>query len=249
LGIKSGFSDREFKYLRHRKMNSNFESELARLKKKFDAEVYPKIKPFVPAARGILKYFFTPQNFYHLIVGLATIVVGIWTYQNFVSGREPNAHLLMDATATVKTNIPTLGDRRLVFLDIFLNNIGKRRIDAIRVSTNELAYCDSGESLKYSCGVQIRKILTSMIQTNQDVDWFNYTNLLECPPGLAPEIDLLGECEMADGTPDFWIEPSDQCHLGHTVVLDKGDYLLKVHLIGKNPSDDFWSRIVYLQVY
>jgi hypothetical protein len=58
----------------------------------------------------------------------------------------------------------------------------------------------------------------------------------------------LGECELDDGTPDFWIEPSDQCHLGHTFVLAKGDYLVKLHFIGVDTNEDFWSRIVYMQV-
>jgi hypothetical protein len=188
------------------------------------------------------------QNWYHLILIIATVIAGWWTWNLFYAERNPNAHLFMDATPTVKTNIPSLGDRRLVFLDVFLNNTGKRKIVAEKVSTNQVAYSDPGETIKYSCGVQIRKILTSLIQTNQDVDWFDDTNQLQCPSGLAPEIDLLGECDEPDGHADFWIEPSDQCHLGHVFILDKGDYLVKIHFIGTNPDQDFWSRIVYMQV-
>jgi hypothetical protein len=209
-------------------------------------DLIKKSKVFVSSK---IKFVFShSQNFYHLMFCLATFVAGVWTYQNFTSGRESNAHLFMDATATIKTNIPSLGERRLVFLDVYLNNTGKRRIDAERVSTNQVAYSDSGETIKYSCGIQIRKILTPLIQTNQDVDWFDNANLLECPPGLPQEVDLLGECDLPDGTPDFWIEPSDQCHLGHAFILDKGDYLVKIHFIGTNPDEDFWSRIVYIQV-
>ena len=188
------------------------------------------------------------QNIYHFVISIATVVAGIWTYHLFIYERNPNAHLLMDITPTVKTDIPELGGRRLVFLDIFLDNTGKRKIVAERVSTNQVAYSDPGETIQYSCGIQIRKILTTLIQTNQNLDWFENSNFFQCPPGLPPEIDLLGECELPDGTPDFWIEPSDQCHLGHALVLSKGDYLLKVHLIGVDPEEDFWSRVVYMQV-
>jgi hypothetical protein len=188
------------------------------------------------------------QNWYHLILIIATFVAGYWTYYLFIAERNSNAHLFMDAKATISTNIPSLGERRLVFLDVFLNNTGKRKIVARRASTNEVAYSDPSETIKYSCGVQIRTILTPLIQTNKSLDWFDDTNLLQCPQGIQPEIDLLGECELPDGTPDFWIEPSDQCHLGHALILVKGDYLVKLHFIGTDPSQEFWSRIVYMQV-
>jgi hypothetical protein len=201
---------------------------------------------------GILhavKYIFShSQNLYHLTFIVATAIAGWWTYHLFYSERNPNAHLFMDAKTTISTNIPSLGEKRLVFLDVFLDNTGKRKIVAERVSTNEVAYSDAGETIQYSCGVQIRKILTTLIQTNKSLDWFDDTNLLQCPQGLPPEIDLLGECELPDGTPDFWIEPSDQCHLGHVLILAKGDYLIKLHFIGTDTNEDFWSRIIYMQV-
>jgi hypothetical protein len=188
------------------------------------------------------------ENWYHLILISATFVAGYWTYYIFISERNPNAHLYMDAKTTISTNTPSLGERRLVFLDVFLDNTGKRKIVAEKVSTNEVAYTDLGETIQYSCGIQIRTILTPLINTNKSLDWFDDTNLLQCPQGIPPEIDLLGECELPDGTPDFWIEPSDQCHLGHALILAKGDYLIKLHFIGANPSQEFWSRILYMQV-
>jgi hypothetical protein len=57
--------------------------------------------------------------------------------------------------------------------------------------------------------------------------------------GVTTEIDLLGECELADGTTDFWIEPSDECHLGRALVLSKGHYLFKLHFIGSNTREEF----------
>jgi hypothetical protein len=133
-------------------------------------------------------------------------------------------------------------------LDVILNNTGNRKIVAEKVSTNEMAYDDPGEKIKFSCGIQIRTILTALIQTNKAVDWFTDTNLLRSPGGIDPEIDLLQECELADGTPDFWIEPGDVCHLGHTFFLIPGDYLFKVHVIGTDTNEQFWSRIQYMRI-
>jgi hypothetical protein len=188
------------------------------------------------------------QSLYHLTIAIATVIAGFWIYHLFISERASNAHLFMDIKPTISTNEPSLGDRRLVFLDVFLNNTGRRKIVAEQVSSNTVAYSDPGETIQYSCGIQVRSISTPLIQTNQDIDWFNNTNLLMCPSGLPQEIDLLGECELADGTPDFWIEPTDQCHIGHTLVLMKGDYLIKLHFIGTDPAEQFWSRVFYIRV-
>ena len=144
----------------------------------------------------------------------------------------------------------------MVFLDVVLTNEGKRKLEAKRVPANHVAYKDTGEVLKYSCGVELRKIQTSLILTNKSLDWFTDTNLLQCPAGIPAEVDLLGEYELADrsdpstyGTAAFWIEPTEQYHLGTTLILPKGDYLLKMHFIGNDTDEDFWSRIVYMQVY
>jgi hypothetical protein len=130
--------------------------------------------------------FHKAENFYHLSFIAATAVAGWWTYHLFISERNSDAHLYMDAKWTISTNTPSLGERRLVFLDVFLDNTGKRQIIAKRVSADQVAYSDAGETDKYSCGVQIRTILTSLILTNKSIDWFNDTNLLQCPYGVPP---------------------------------------------------------------
>jgi len=199
-------------------------------------------------SRAAKHVFSHSQNWYHLTLIGATLAVGYWTYHLFVSQRTASAHLFIDSKITILTNTPSLGTRRLVSLDVVLSNTGKKAVVARRVSTNEVAYSDPNETIQYSCGLQIREILTQLIQTNKSLDWFDDTNLLRCPTGLSGEIDLLGECELPDGTPDFWIEPSDECHLGKVLFLSKGDYLLKFHFIGDNVSEEFWSRIIFLRV-
>ncbi|MGD1084987.1 MAG: hypothetical protein ABSA47_09600 [Verrucomicrobiota bacterium] len=79
-------------------------------------------------------------------------------------------------------------------------------------------------------------------------DPFTFTNLLQCPGGVGLEVDLLEECELAGGTPGFWIEPGDECHLGKALVLARGDYLFKFHFIGSNTREEFWSRIMYMRI-
>jgi hypothetical protein len=225
-----------------RKTYHHLKSGLDLLKRAFGWVVSRWIKP-------IFKWVMSSaQGLYHLTVIAATVTAGIWTYALFIRERVSNAHLFMDVKPTIVTNIPALGDRRLIYLDVFLNNTGKRNIVAEKISTNEVAFNDPGETIKYSCGIQVREILTTLIQTNKDISWFADTNLLRCPSGLPPEIDLLEECELPDGTPDFWIEPTDQCHLGHTLVLNKGDYLIKLHFIGTDTNEQFWSHILYMQV-
>lgn len=205
----------------------------------------------------LCKFLFAkPENFYHLTIGISTIVAGIWIYHLFISERNAQPHLGMDVKITISTNSPALGERRLVFLDLVLNNEGKRKLEAKEVPTDQIAYQDPGETLQYPCGIQVREIQTSLIQTNKSLDWFNDTNQLKCPFGIPDEIDMLGEYELIDtnkssqpGTPEFWIEPTEQYHLGTTLILPKGDYLIRTHFIGNNADEDFWSQITYMQVY
>ena len=136
-----------------------------------------------------------------------------------------------------------------------MSNEGKRKLEAKRVPTDQIAYQDQGEIIQYPCGIQIKEIQTALIQTNKSLDWFNDTNQLKCPFGIPNEIDMLGEYELIDsskpsqpGTPQFWIEPGEQYHMGTTLILPKGDYLLKLHFLGNCTVEDFCSRIVYMQV-
>jgi hypothetical protein len=207
-------------------------------------------------ARACKSVFLQIESFYHLTIIIATIVAGYWTYHLFIAERHTQAHLALGVGITISTNSPVLGDKRLVFLDVILTNTGKRKLEAKRVPANQAAYKDQEEVIKYSCGVQVREIQTSLILTNKSLDWFADTNYLRCPVGIPEEIDMLGEYELANssdpsiyGIPAFWIEPNEQYHLGTALILSKGDYLLKIHFIGNYSDEDFWSRIVYMQVY
>jgi hypothetical protein len=171
-----------------------------------------------------------------------------------VAERQSQPHLGLEVKITESTNAAGFGDRRLVFVDVVLRNEGKRKLEAEDVPTTRIAYQDAGEILKFPCGLQIRQILTSQIQTNKSLDFFTDTNELQCPPEIPTEIDLLGEYELIDkssdsATPEFWIEPTEEYHLGTSAVLPKGSYLARVHFIGSHSADEeFWSRIVFMEI-
>lgn len=82
------------------------------------------------------------ESVYHLTIVAATIVAGIWTYHLFISERNSHAHLALAAAMTISTNTPSLGERRLVFLDVVLTNTGKRKVVAKKVSESQVAYQD-----------------------------------------------------------------------------------------------------------
>jgi hypothetical protein len=196
------------------------------------------------------------EKFHHLVICVATILAGLWTYRIFVVERQSQAHLGLEVKTT-QVMMPASTDHRLVFMDVILKNEGKRKLEAEVVPTTKTAYADAGEILKYPCGIQIRQILTSQIQTNKSLDFFNDTNILQCPIGIPGEIDLLSEYELVDNlksssdsaTPQFWIEPGEEYHLGTSAVLQKGSYLIRFHFVGSKSSDEeFWSRIIFMQI-
>ena len=203
------------------------------------------------ASKSIFKH---SQNWYHLTISIATVVAGAWVFYVFVIERNTQAHLALDLRVTISTNSPSFTDRRLVFLDVVLTNVGKRKLEASRAKP---AYQDPAETLDYSCGVEMRKIQTPLTETNKLLEWFEETNQLQCPVGIPDEINMLEEYEVPDTpdlatttwTPNFWIEPSEQYHLGTALILPKGDYLARVHFIGTHGKEDYWSRIVFVQIY
>ena len=138
--------------------------------------------------------FLQSQNWYHLVISIATIIAGVWTYHLFIYERNAQAHLAIDVGITISTNSPVPGERRLVFLDVELTNKGKRDLQVKRVPANKVAYQDAGEVIKYGCGVAVRKIQSSLISTNKSLNWFDdHPQLLQCPDGIPAEINLLTE--------------------------------------------------------
>jgi len=93
-------------------------------------------------ARVCKSVFSQIEHFYHLTIIIATIVAGYWTYYLFVAERNTEAHLVLSTGITISTNSPAIGEKRLVFLDVILNNTGKRKLEAKRVPANQVAYKD-----------------------------------------------------------------------------------------------------------
>jgi hypothetical protein len=194
------------------------------------------------------------ETLQHLAVIIATIIAALWSYNLFESERQSMPHLGIEIQS-VQQAIPKSDSKKIVFLDLILTNRGKRKLQADEVPTSQIAYQDPGEVLQYPCGLQVRQIMTAVTQTNAALDFFNNTNELVCPPGIPAEVDLLSEYELLAGpqgntaTPQFWMEPGEQYHLGATLILPKGSYLVRAHFVGNKRSDEeFWSRITFLQV-
>jgi hypothetical protein len=209
---------------------------------------------FAATERGIGFVKSNAEHWYHVVVTAGTIVAGIWALWIFVFERTAESALSIDPSVVIVTNAPSLGMRRLVFLDVALANKGKRMIKAMRVTSNAWASPkeDKLEQLRYSCGAEIRRIDASAITNNKAFDWFTDAGkALTCPDGTPTEINLLREYELSKppnvGVSDFWMEPGEQYHLGTAFILTPGDYLVKVHFYGKTEKD-FWSRVIFFQV-
>jgi hypothetical protein len=138
-----------------------------------------------------------------------------------------------------------LRERRLLFIDIQLTNIGRGWIQAKTVGTGTHADKDEFEIVKYSGSLQIKQIRAESIKGDESLDWFT-SPVVQAVPGID-EINLLDEYVRTDRNNEiyFWLEPGESVHLGATVVLSPGHYLLKVTFYGPK-FDEFWHRLKYV---
>lgn len=179
---------------------------------------------------------------------LGGMLAGIWALYRFKKYRELETALEIDYSI----NTSQEGNQfSIVSIDIILRNVGKSKISLSQkdfLVTKKPVYIDDDESLKYSCGLQIRRISVSCRKTSVVIDWFGGKNL-EPINDIPKGIDLMNPYRIS-GTNlvDFWCEPGESYHLQCVMSLPAGHYLAKVTVIGENCKTDFWTRLFYFSV-
>jgi len=188
------------------------------------------------------------QMFQHIMIALAVITGGLWAYYQWRIQRAHETALEIDLISTCTAFENALF---LVFIDVSLKNVGKRKLGAkAKEYVNGMAhpvYQDEVETLYHSLGLQIRGIKTD-IKTNAALYWFNSNDLAPLQ-NIPDEINLLNDYEISKvGEEDMWIEPGETSHFGCAVILPKGYYLAKVTFVGTRKEIDFWCRLFYIHI-
>ena len=178
------------------------------------------------------------EPFEHLVVGLASIVGGIWIVLRLWRERAFDTALGID----VRVSPPFAGAPQLTFLQVTLRNKGKVQLQA--KESKPPAFQDKGETVPHSCTLQLKKLLSS----SPDV-WINWFDRKNFDPNFSLEVNLLSEFEdTAKGMTDFWMEPGEAYRLGVPLSLPRAVYLGKVTFIGEGSDREFWSRIFVVDV-
>jgi hypothetical protein len=176
---------------------------------------------------------------------LAILVGGSWAFYRFIIRREGKPALDIALTSTT---IPEPEGRFLAYFDVALTNKSNRQVIARRRKAGQPAFSDQNEVLQHSCSLLLRRVAAGT-PLGMQVRWFANAN--DKSP-LATDIvaNLLDEyeCEV-EGNAEFWMEPSEVCHLCVGVILQPGIYLVMITFVGQ-PSDDreFWRRLFIVQI-
>ncbi|HYM75863.1 MAG TPA: hypothetical protein VE377_07780 [Candidatus Dormibacteraeota bacterium] len=179
----------------------------------------------------------------HVTVALASIIGGVWVLFRFFNERTLESALTIDIDAS----LTPVDGKLLTFVDVKLSNVGKVRLQAKPADPSENAYDDKVETLKYSCSLRLKKLLSLADASDAVIDWFKDKNVADSSLG---EINLLNEYEDPENhyKVDFWMEPGEVYHLGVPLVLSPAVYLAKVTFVGDRCDKEFWSRIVVVRV-
>jgi hypothetical protein len=179
----------------------------------------------------------------HVTVAAASVIGGVWVLFRFLNERTLESAL----TIGVDTSTIAFDGTPLTFVDVTLTNVGKVRLQAKPVDRSTAAYDDGVEKLQHSCDLSIRKLLSDAKVADNPIDWFNAKSF---DSSKSLELNLLNEYEdpRNNNRVDFWMEPGEEYHLGVSLRLDAGVYLAKVTFIGARSDDEFWSRIVMVEL-
>lgn len=189
----------------------------------------------------------TPEDFEHIVLGIASIVGAAWVLIRLLHERTWQSALAIEIESS---SIP-VQQQTLTFIEVRPRNEGKVRLRAkARRTKNKFAFEDDekskdvGEKNLHSASLRIKK-LTGLPSGDAWIDWFNGQRAES-----LPEIDLLNEYENIEThLPDFWMEPGETYKLGVPLCLSDGVYLVKVTFVGNHRGDDeFWSRIAVIRV-
>ncbi len=176
---------------------------------------------------------------------VSVIIAGMWILYNSIRARTFRSKLLIK----INTFSEPLEQNKVLFVEVELINQGKCKLVARRVGLADYVYKDKFDQLKYSCSLQVKRVNMKKLTGEAYLDWYN-CSALEQVPDLPAEINLLDDNvdPCANNEVVFWMEPGDVVHLSAPLILHTGDYLLKVSFFGINRHDDYWSRLLYVQL-
>jgi hypothetical protein len=186
----------------------------------------------------------TPEDFEHIVVGLASIVGGLWIVLRLIRERKWDSALGID----IKNSSIPVGNQTLTFIEVRLRNRGKVQLRAKAARTEDgFAFDDGVEKLRYSCSLRLKGVSGLAPDQAAWIDWFSDKRLTNAQTG---EINLLNEYEdpKQDNRTEFWMEPGETYKLGVPLQLSDGAYLVKVTFVGDRGDDEFWSRIAVIRV-
>jgi hypothetical protein len=172
----------------------------------------------------------------------AILVAGLWALYHFYLRRESQTALTIDLTVS---SVPYMNSSDLVTFDVTLTNKG---LVAVRAQRNiRPAFQDNDEVLKYGGDLLVRKV-SAELKPIATADWF-IADHEHSPHADDFEADLLRIFRDDQGYTDFWMEPAEAYHVGSTLVLAPGNYLVMVTFVGDRKSGtDFWRRVFLIQV-
>lgn len=172
----------------------------------------------------------------------AILAAGFWALYHFYLRRESQTALTIDLTTS---SVPYVNSAHLVTFDVTLTNkglVGVRAQQKIRP-----AFKDDDEVLQYGGDLLVRKVQPDL-KPSATVDWF-IADHEHSPRETDFEADLLRIFRNDKGNTDFWMEPGEVYHVGSTLVLEPGNYLVMVTFVGnRNSNEDFWRRVFLVQV-
>jgi hypothetical protein len=171
---------------------------------------------------------------------LGIVAGGAWVLYKFGLKREGQTAVDIE---DIKYHYVPYGARYLVFVDVTIRNKGSVRVKAR--SRRRPAYRDATETLAYSADLRLRRIPEGLLTRGQ-IGWFSEPEIAS-PAESDIEADLLAEYVLK-GKTDFFMEPSEVCHIGATVVMEAGTYLGMVTFIGAAGDHEFWRRPFTVEV-
>ena len=179
-----------------------------------------------------------------LVVIAAAVVGGLWAWRRYWVERTDQAALEIG----IDYRTISLDANYLVSFDISLANRGKVKIQAKPRKDGAHTFDDGVEKLAHSGSLQLKRIQTSAATTTRTINWFE-SDGLERVAGVS-EVNFLTEYEdpTRGNIIDFWMEPNETYHLGATLVLGRGVYLVKATFVAAGGDDNFWGRVTAIEV-
>ncbi len=175
------------------------------------------------------------QNF---AVAIGFLLGGMWAVYQFGIQRGNQTGLKIDTDIKI-SSLSGEDKRRLVFIDVILENTGKR---ALFARTKKL----NSQFAQKPCSLYLRKVNANSLP-NSHFYW--YSSDLSAIDGVPEEINLTREYgQDPRNSATFFIEPSEVYHIGNSFILSPGVYLGRIRFFGARGRQEFWSRVFSFSV-